>query len=75
MLQIAYLIIIEDLKSRILSDRQIIAMCITAGAKDLELPDPDQERKKFDDWLTSSPEAKKEMPDSEILLSALGLRQ
>ena len=73
MLEIAYLIVIEDLKKRLLSDRQIIAMCITAGAKDLTLPDIDEERKKFDDWL-EMPDIKKETSDNEILLNALGLR-
>ena len=75
MLQFAYVTIIDDFKSRILSDRQIIATCIAAGAKDLELPDIDEEKRKFDKWLSSPPEEKKAMPDNDVLLTALGLRR
>lgn len=48
------------------------------GSKDLELPNPDEEIRKFKNWLDSPPPAQRkesrESRDRVILMKALGLR-
>jgi hypothetical protein len=75
MLDICETLIIEDIRSIILTDRQIIGVAQILGSKDLELPNPDEEIRKFKIWLDSPPPTqRKESRDRVILLKALGLR-
>jgi hypothetical protein len=68
-----YTFLIDDLRERILTDR-IIAGTWRASGSDIELPDIDTERERFDAWLISTGDVN-EMPiEQRELLQALGLR-
>jgi len=76
MLDICETMIVDDLKSVVLVDRQIIGIAQMFGSKDLELPNPDEEIRKFKIWLDSPPPAqRKESRERFVLREALGLRQ
>jgi hypothetical protein len=72
-LDVCYVLIVDDLKSRLLVDRQIVGMAQVMGS-DAELPDIDAELLAFNTWLISPPEESGETEESRTLKQALGLR-
>jgi hypothetical protein len=72
---VVYTLIVDDLRMRVLADRGVAATFKAFGGADIELPDPDAERARFDEWLVS-PLVTLTPVDRERLelLRALGLR-
>lgn len=51
----AYVILTDRLEARTLADRQVVATLMAAGVPDLDMPDPDEVRDRFDELLTAEP--------------------
>lgn len=69
-------LLVDDLRARLMTDRQILGFAQVMGVKDVELPDIDAEIQAFEKFLESVPEqAKQETEERRVLLKALGLRQ
>jgi hypothetical protein len=68
-----YTILIESLIARTIADRQVAALYKVFGDGKTELPDPDEERERFDKWLYGS-ESEAVDERQSVLLRALGLR-
>jgi len=67
-------LLVDDLRMRVLADRQIAAVYKANGAEG-ELPELDEMRKRFDEWLTAPPTMQgSEDTERNELLQALGLR-
>lgn len=72
-LDVCYMLIVEDLKARLLADRQIVGMAQVMGA-DVEMPDINEELATFSKLLESPPAINLETEERQILKRALGLR-
>jgi hypothetical protein len=71
---VAYALIVNNLRERVLADRHVAALYQIAG-NDIKLPDPDEQRELFDEWLVSPTPTRDLDPDRIELLRALGLRR
>jgi len=69
---VAYVLLIDDLRQRVYVDRQVAALYRSRGM-DIELPDFDEQRERLDKFLDSEFRESRNDSDSE-LLEALGLR-
>jgi hypothetical protein len=69
---LAYVIQVEQRERRVLAAQQVIATFLAGGAKGMEMPDPDEDRRQFDAWLIEEPKVVD--PVDAELLRRLGLR-
>lgn len=72
MCDVVYVLLVERLERRALTERQVSATLAAAGAKGVKLVDPDEVRADFDRWLLEEPKPSSESRD-KILRDALGL--
>ena len=70
---VVYTILIDEVKTRTLADRQVAALYRVFG-NEQELPDPDEVRERFDKWLYTGEVGEEVDERQAILLRALGLR-
>jgi hypothetical protein len=68
---VAYVLLADQVETRVLADRQIAAVLIAAGARDVEIPDPDDARDRLDALLVAEP--KRPDPEQLELARALGV--
>lgn len=52
---VVYTLLLERLDAQTLADRQVVATLLAAGAADLEIPDVDDARARFDEALVAEP--------------------
>lgn len=65
------MLIADRIERWTLSERQVVAVLLAAGAKDMTLPDPAERLANFDAALVA--EAKQVNPDQKALLEVLGV--
>jgi hypothetical protein len=53
MCDMSYALLVDRIERRALVDRQIAGVALAMGATDVDLPDPDEQLRRFDDWLVS----------------------
>ena len=69
----AYVLLLDSLERHVLAERQIAAVLMAAGAKDVTLPDPQEQRELFDAALSAEPQAAEVDTEQMQLRRALGV--
>jgi hypothetical protein len=67
---IAYVMLLDDLKQLVLSDRLVAATYIANGAEGISLPDPTETKTRLDEFLSSD---QLQLSEDQQLCRALGL--
>jgi hypothetical protein len=65
-------LLVDRVERRMATERQVAAVLLAAGAKDITLPDPDEALAELDRVLAAEPEPEK--TDRAVLLDVLGVR-
>lgn len=73
MCAVAYVLLLEDLQRRIATETQA-ALFARAMGENVEVPDPVEIRRRFDDLLAAEPEQAKPADRGTVLAEAFGLR-
>lgn len=64
MCDLAYVLLLDQMERQVLADRQVAAVLMAAGAKDVRLPSLAEKRAEFDEALAAEPK-----PSAVSLLS------